>query len=107
MISVVNYHTGQDNSSFRCALVKRGRKWLQVVAIDASVNGGLKIWRVPLADEKYMEPLLHKGKPYPMSRALKTFRSLAATHGCSKAAKKFLKEARSEIKANKNLGGVD
>ena len=113
MIRLVHYHTwqkvrGGHNSSFRTALVKtRGKKWLQVVALDASQDGGLRVWKVPVSDERYMTPLLFRGKPYPMTRALKTFRSLAATHGCSKAAKKFLKEARNEIKANKNLGGVD
>ena len=78
---------------------------MQVVALDATPDGGLRVWRVPKSDERYMIPLLHRGKPYPMSRALKTFRSLAATHGITKSARNILKEASSEIKANKNLGG--
>ena len=111
MIRLVQYHTWQQvrgghNSSFRTALVKtRGKKWLQVVALDASQDGGLRVWKVPVSDARYMTPLLFRGKPYPMSRALKTFRSLAATHGITKGARKILKEASSEIKTNKNLGG--
>lgn len=110
MITLVQYHTwqtvrGGHNSSFRSALIKEGTKWLQVIAIDATPDGGLKVWKVPKSDLKYMTPLLRNGKPYPMSRALKVFRSIAATHGISNGAKKLLKEASRENKANKNLGG--
>ena len=110
MIRLVEYHTwqtvrGGHNSSFRSALVKTGRKWLQVVALDATTADGIRVWRVPKSELKYMNPLLYRGKPYPMSRGLKTFRSLGATHGITKGALKILREASNEIKANKNLGG--
>ena len=99
MIRLVQYHTWQKvrggrNSSFRTALVKDGgRKWLQVVALDATPDGGLRVWRVPVSEVKFMTPLLFRGKPYPMLRALKTFRSLADTHGITQGARKILKEA--------------
>lgn len=103
MITLVRYHTWQKvkggyNSSIRSALVKEGTKWLQVIAIDATPDGGLKVWKVPKSDKQYMTPLLRNGKPYLMSRALKIFRSLAATHGISNGAKKLLKEASRENK---------
>lgn len=112
MIALVQYHTWHrvrngHESAFRVALVKRGRKWLQVLAIDATTSGGLKLWKVPLADEKYMQPLLRKGKAYPMSRALAGFRRMAKTHGISKGAKRLLKEAGREDKARKNTSGED
>ena len=106
MITLARYHTwqkvrGGHNSSFRCVLVKEGTKWLQVVAIDATPDGGIKVWKVPKSDFKYMTPLLRNDKPYPMSRALKAFRSLAATHGISNGAKKILKEAsRKDVKTS-------
>lgn len=98
MIALVQYHTWQrvrngHNSSFRSALVRQGKKWLQVVAIDATAEGGLRVWKVPKSDERYMKPLLLNGKPYPMARALKVFRSMAKTHGITKGAKKLLREA--------------
>jgi hypothetical protein len=102
MISLVRYHTwhkvrGGYESAIRCAFVRTGgSKWLQVVALDATTSGGLKLWKVPLADTKYMQPLLLKGKPYPISRALKTFRSIAKTHGITKGAKKLLKEVAAQ-----------
>ena len=99
MIKLVQYHTwhrvrGGHESAFRSALVRTGgSKWLQVLAFDATVSGGLKLWKVPLSDEQYMQPLLYRDKPYPMSRALKVFKALGKTHGISNAAKKLLREA--------------
>jgi len=97
MIELVSYHTWKKvrngfESCVRCAFVKRGNKWAQVLCIDATASGGMKLWKVPLTDEQYMRPLLRKGKPYPVSRALKTFRAMGKTHGISKGAKKLLKE---------------
>jgi len=101
MIELVTYHTFRKvrngyESAVRCAFVKRGRKWLQVLCIDATTSGGLKLWKVPLSDEQYMKPLLRKGKPYPVSRALKSFRKMGKTHGISKGAKKLLKEVAAQ-----------
>jgi hypothetical protein len=104
MIKLVHYHTwaktkvgGSYESARRVTLVRfGGRKWLQTVSIDASVNGGLRMIKAPLTDEKYMADLMLKGKPYPMSRALKTFRSMAKSHGCTKGAKKIIKEAAAQ-----------
>lgn len=102
MIELVTYHTfrkvrGGYESAVRCALVRHGgRKWLQVLCIDATTSGGMKLWKVPLTDTQYMKPLLRKGKPYPMSRALKVFRKVGKTHGITKGAKKLLKEANAQ-----------
>ena len=110
MIKLVRYHTWHKNkvgyeSAVRCALVKTGgTKWLHVLAIDATTSGGLKLWKVPLTEDRYMQPLLHKGKPYPMARALKVFRKFAKEHGLTNGAKKLLREAGREHKANKELG---
>lgn len=111
MIELVQYHTwhrvrGGFESAQRVALVKKGgSKWLHVLAIDATTSGGLKLWKVPLTDVEYMQPLMLRGKPYPIARALKGFRRIGKTHGISNGAKKLIKEAAREHKANKNLGG--
>ena len=112
MIELVRYHTWHKGrfgfeSAYRIALVKKGRKWLHVLAIDATTSGGLKLWKVPLADAKYMQPLMKGRKPYPINLALKTFRNVGKTHGISKSAMKLLKEASRESKAGKNTGGED
>jgi hypothetical protein len=110
MIKLVRYHSWHKvrhgyETAFRVALVKTGRKWLYVLALDATTSGGLKLWKVPLTDAKYMQPLMRGRKLYPMSRALAGFKRLAATHGISKSAKKLLKEARREQKAEKDNCG--
>jgi hypothetical protein len=101
MIELVSYHTWKKGrngyeSCVRTAFIKRGKKWMQVLCIDATASGGMKLWKVPLSDEQYMRPLLRKGKPYPFSRALTTYRRMGKTHGISKGAKKFLKEASAQ-----------
>ena len=99
MIKLVNYHTwtkvkGGYESARRVTLVRfGGHKWLQTVSIDASASGGLRVVKAPLTDEKYMTPLLLRGKDYPMKRALKTFRAMAKSHGCTGVAKKIIREA--------------
>jgi hypothetical protein len=103
MIELVQYFTwkkvrGGYESASRVAFVKHGgRKWLQVLCIDATASGGMKLWKVPLSDTQYMRPLLRKGKPYPMKRALVSFRRMGKTHGITKGAKKLLKEASAQI----------
>ena len=101
MIELVQYHTLHKvrngfESAVRCAFIKRGTKWMHVLCIDATASGGLKLWKVPLTDEQYMRPLLLKGKPYPVKRAIKSFRSMGKTHGISKGAKKLLKEVAAQ-----------
>ena len=102
MIELVQYHTMRKvrngwESAVRCAFVKHGgRKWLHVLCIDATASGGLKLWKVPLTDTQYMKPLLRKGKPYPIKRAVGIMRKMGKTHGISKGAKKLLKEAHAQ-----------
>lgn len=98
MIELMNYRT---NEGVRSAFVKHGHKWLQVLAIDAGERSGLRIYQVPKTEERYMRPLLRKGKPYPISRALKVFKNFGKTHGMSKGVKKFLTEVAGETKATK------
>jgi hypothetical protein len=101
MIELVSYHTFRKvrngyESAVRCAFVRRGRKWMQVLCIDATTTGGMKLWKVPLSDEQYMRPLLRKGKAYPVKKAIKSFRAMGKTHGISKGAKKLLKEVAAQ-----------
>ncbi len=102
MIELVQYHYFKKvrngyESCVRSAFVKHGgRKWLQVLVIDATASGGMKLWKVPLTDTQYMKPLLRKGKPYPIKRAVGIMRGMGKTHGISKGAKKLLKEVAAQ-----------
>ncbi len=90
MIELVDYRTDEG---LRCAFVKHGTKWTQVLALDAGVRSGLRVHKVPKTDQRYMTPLMRKGKPYPVKRALTHFRRFGKTHGMTNGAKKLLKEA--------------
>ena len=90
MIRLMRYHS---QIGMRSVLVREGRKWLQVLAIDANKKGGMTIWKVPKGDLRFMTPLMRKGKPYPMSRALTVFRRVGRSHGITKGAMKIIKEA--------------
>lgn len=93
---VVRYHTQRkDESCKRVALVQESRKWLWVLPLTPAGQGQMTIWKVPKTERKYMEFLtLGKNKrEYPLSRAIKGFRRMGKTHGMTKKAKRFLKEA--------------
>lgn len=93
MIELVQYHTLRDDECCkRVALVKEGRKWLFVLALTAG-RGGMSLWKVEKSERRFMKPLMRNNKPYPMSRALKSFRKMVRTHGATKGAKKLIREA--------------
>lgn len=68
----------------------RQTKWLRVIVMR---DRALGIDRVPMSEREHMRPVERKGKPYPMERALKVFRKFAKSHGSSKAARDFIREA--------------
>ena len=68
----------------------RKTKWLKVLVMR---DRALAVDKVPTSEREHMRELLHKGNPYPMPRALKTFRKFAKSHGSSKAARQFIREA--------------
>lgn len=95
---VVRYHTDRkDESCKRVALVQESQKWLWVLALTPSGKGKLSVWKVPKTERKYMTFLtLGKNKrEYPLKRAIKVVRRMGKTHGITKRAKQFLKEATS------------
>jgi hypothetical protein len=73
----------------KTALIKAGPKWIQIMIME----GQLSVRRVPKAESRYMCELTHKRRPYPLKRALITFRRYGKAHGISKGAKRFLAEA--------------
>ena len=110
MIKLVQYHTYHKvrngyESCQRVALVKKGHKWLKVLCIDATSSGGLRLWKVPVSEMEYMKPIMRGNKEYTVKKALVTFRKFLKEHGGTKGAKKLLREASSEQKERKDLGG--
>ncbi len=81
---VVNYRT---EAGTKPALVREARTLLHVLTMD----GQLSVRKVPKAEARYMRDLERNGKPYPVSRAARTFRSYGRRAGITKAARKFLR----------------
>lgn len=72
----------------------RKTKWLRVLVMR---DRALGVERVPASEHEHMRDAWLKSKPYPMSRALKVFRKFAKSHGSSKAARDFIKDAARDI----------
>jgi len=81
--------SGADHTALLCT-PDRKTKWLKVLVMR---DRALGIEKVPASEREHMRELLHKGKPYPMARALKVYRKHAKAHGSSKAARDFIREA--------------
>lgn len=96
MADLVRYHTERaDECCNRVALVIERQKYLHVLVLAPSSKGKLSVWKVAKSERKYMRPLTigKNQRAYPLSRAINGFRRMAKTHGITKGAKKFLKEA--------------
>jgi len=75
---------------FRHVLVKPGRKYLHLLVMD----GGLHVRKVPRDEERYMKD--PQGKPRAWSTICRHFAGYGKRSGSTKAARKFLAEARSQ-----------
>ncbi len=87
-MELVTYFTPQGSKT---ALVKRGRKLIHVLLID----NGLVVKKVPLTEERYIRPVIQEKKVPSLNGTVRKFASYGRRYGATKAAKKFLKEARS------------
>jgi len=80
-------------SGVRTAFVREQRKWIQVLIMDGK---NITVRKVPKSEARYMCELVYKRQPYPIKRALKTFRKFGRKHGMSRSAKIFLREVTKE-----------
>lgn len=69
---------------------ERKTKWLNILMMKDKPLG---VERVTASEQEHMLPLEYQGKPYPMKRALNIFRKFGKSHGSSKAARDFIREA--------------
>ena len=81
---IVRYH---DGSAYRVAIVHAGRKLLHALLLE---DGPLRVRKLPQEEAHHMAPLVYRGGPYPLRRAVKTFRRHGKAHGCTKTASRFL-----------------
>ena len=86
-MDVVNYRPANDSQGMTAALVVEKRKLLHVLIMD---GGKLHPRGVTKIEARHMTPMLLKGKPYPVRRAVVKFRHYGRVFGMTKSAKKFL-----------------
>ncbi len=92
MTRVVNYRTDEG---VKTALVNEVRGGgLHVLMLGTGQGGALTVETHKADEARYMTDLERAGKPYNLNRALAIFRRWARERGASKAAKRFIKEAR-------------
>lgn len=88
MIELKLWHSAEG---FRHVLVKPGRKWDQVLLMHDS---GLRVYRVEKTEERYMKDPI--GGKRAWSTVCRHFAGHGRKHGATKAAKRFLAEARKQ-----------
>lgn len=86
-MEVVNYRSVDNSQGMKAALVVEKRKLLHVLIMD---GGKLHPRGIPKIEARHMTPMLRKGKPYPVRRAVAKFRHYGRAFGMTKTAKRFL-----------------
>ena len=91
MIELKCWHS---ENGFRHVLARPGTKLLHVLVMDSA---GLAVRTVPMDEQRYLrEPI---GGQRAWSTVCRQFANFGAHHGASKAAKRFLAEARKQGRA--------
>lgn len=87
---LLKFHDGERWIS---SLVTCGTKKAHILHIDGI---GLRVTQEPKESLRYAQPLLLRGQPYPLDRALRRFRSVGRRIGMSAEAKRMLEAAALE-----------
>jgi hypothetical protein len=88
-IRLQNYRT--DHGTKTVLVGEPGRKYMPVLIMDK----GLIVKKVPLSDERYMSEVAESKVRRSLMPVVTFFAAYGARNGISKAAKRFIKDARS------------
>ena len=84
-------------SGVKTAIIRvSGPKWMQVLMME----GALTVRKIPKSETRFMEPLLFKGRPYPLRRAIHVFRHYGRASGINKSAKALLRDATKQTESD-------
>lgn len=78
----------RDEHAKALLLFKRGHKLLHLLMIAPPV----RVVQLEKAEERHFTPLLYKGQPYPLKRAVRRFKHAGKELGITDAAKAVLRE---------------
>lgn len=66
---------------------KTGRLYMHAVALD----GHVRLVQLPLIERRHLKPVLYKGQPYPLKRAVRKLLAAGKTLGITDGARSALK----------------
>jgi len=92
--TVMQWHT-PDNKGIKPCLVEsiRGGKLRIIISLDT----GVTTMNVNANESRHMRQCLRRGEPYSVKRACIKFLKQRKTVGCTKAARKRLKEIKASL----------
>jgi hypothetical protein len=86
----MNAELFRDPNSKALLLFKRGHKMLHCLMICPPV----RVVKLEKIEERHFAPLLHKGNPYPLKRAVRRFVAAGKDLGITNGAKEVLAELK-------------
>lgn len=86
----MNAEVFRDQNSKALLLFKRGRKNLHCLMIAPPV----RVVKLEKIEERHFTPLLRKGEPYPLKRAVRRFKAAGRSLGITSAARDILKQLK-------------
>ena len=92
-MDLVSYRSEQGT---KVAFIEKGRTKVHILMLDSP----LTVRAMPMGETRYMTPLLRKGNPYPLMRAVNKFRAFGKSHGVTKKAKAMLAAAATAARAS-------
>ena len=93
---LLKYHDGER---WITSLVTCGTKMAHVLHIDGN---GLRVLKEPKEFLRHAQPLMRRGEPYPLDRALRKFRRAGQQLGMTQEARNLLAGALQESEAGGN-----
>ncbi len=83
----------RDQNAHALIVVREGRTFLHAVALHWPP---VRIVKLPRTERRYLRPLLYKGKPYPIARAVRRFKKAGRALGITKSAADALRALDNE-----------
>ena len=73
----------RDHNAHTLLVFKEGRTFLHAIVLH---HPPVRIVKLPRTERRYLQPLLYKGRPYPITRAVRRIRQAGRNLGITKGA---------------------
>ena len=78
----------RDGNAHALIVFKQGRRWLRALALHAPP---VRVVKLEHTERCHLQPLLYRGQPYPLRRALRHFKQAGRTLGITDSARAVLR----------------